>query len=797
MPYLGRGLDKGNYLKLDDITSGFNGITTTFNLKVGGSAHYPGSGYSILVSLGGVIQEGESAYTINQDEITFAAAPASVDDCFIVSLGVPLGVGVPGNSSVDGTKLSKPFNYDDYFYFDSTNNRVGIGTLTPQYDLDVVSTDTSATRIRSSSNTGVQDSLLLQSNGGTGIRFQPNFTPADKYNFRVAANTKVNNGLEVTPSNNVGNTDFDHTVIGITTNSVGIGTHAPATSLLDIASNSGARDHIRIRRTGSAGGDSDWSIKPYGGHLYFRTSAANDKIVFLSDGSVGINSSAPKSKLDVKGNAIIGHRQVTGNPATTVGIATILGHHVNSNADYAQLYFQNSPSSGGGVNGSTASIRGGRDTDNYGTSLKFYTNDSGSVGNGAERLRILANGNIGIGKTNPDTNTNLYIKDSTVNQIKLETTTSTSYGLFKFITSSGDGIKDKYIIAYNDGHSTQGDQLSLKNQTGDITFIAGSVNASDEKLRITSDGKVGIGSTDPSGMLEVMKNGIPAIIANYNNQNHLQMGAGGSGAGFHLSDGIFFTINHQPYADRGTDNNLTERFRITSDGKVGILTTSPQAALHVFDGGSGFRLERKGTNIGYYNVAISHGTPVGANNYGSAYFTLSQTTGDYVWKSSTTERMRLLGDTGHLGIGVDNPQAAIHTKFNNDRACIRLENTYDTPDNVWEIQPGINGVSNTGFCIHDVTDSATRLVIDGSGNTTINSGNIGIHTATLTDNRLVGPASGISSFRGAYLADGMMVFNDTLNNSQGYYIGAGLNALNAGPVTLLTEMTIDGTWVIV
>ena len=124
MPYLGRGLDKGNYLKLDDITSGFNGITTTFNLKAGGSAHYPGSGYSILVSLGGVIQEGESAYTINQDEITFAAAPSAVDDCFIVSLGVPLGVGVPGNSSVDGTKLSKPFNYDDYFYFDSTNNRV-------------------------------------------------------------------------------------------------------------------------------------------------------------------------------------------------------------------------------------------------------------------------------------------------------------------------------------------------------------------------------------------------------------------------------------------------------------------------------------------------------------------------------------------------------------------------------------------------------------------------------------------------------------------------------------------------
>ena len=183
MPYLGRGLDKGNYLKLDDISSGFNGITTTFNLKAGGSAHYPGSVYSILVSLGGVIQEGESAYTINQDEITFASAPATVDDCFIQSLGVPLGVGVPGNGTVGGTQLSKPFSYDGYFYLDSTNNQVGIGSLTPQYDLDIVTTDTSIARLRSSSSTGTQDSLLLQSNSATALRFQPNFQAANKYNW--------------------------------------------------------------------------------------------------------------------------------------------------------------------------------------------------------------------------------------------------------------------------------------------------------------------------------------------------------------------------------------------------------------------------------------------------------------------------------------------------------------------------------------------------------------------------------------------------------------------------------------
>ena len=106
MAYLGRGLDRGNYLKLDDISSQFNGNTVTFNLTSGGQAFYPGSSYSLLISLGGVIQEPESAYTIDQNEITFAAAPQAADDYFCVALGVPIGIGVPGDATVDSSKIS-------------------------------------------------------------------------------------------------------------------------------------------------------------------------------------------------------------------------------------------------------------------------------------------------------------------------------------------------------------------------------------------------------------------------------------------------------------------------------------------------------------------------------------------------------------------------------------------------------------------------------------------------------------------------------------------------------------------
>jgi len=106
MAYLGRALTSGNYLKLDDISSQFNGSLTTFNLTSGGQAFYPGSPYSILVSLAGVIQEPESAYTINENQITFATAPAALDDFFCIVLGVALGIGVPGDGTVTEAKLA-------------------------------------------------------------------------------------------------------------------------------------------------------------------------------------------------------------------------------------------------------------------------------------------------------------------------------------------------------------------------------------------------------------------------------------------------------------------------------------------------------------------------------------------------------------------------------------------------------------------------------------------------------------------------------------------------------------------
>ena len=90
--------------------------------------------------------------------------------------------------------------------------------------------------------------------------------------------------------------------------------------------------------------------------------------------------------------------------------------------------------------------------------------------------------------------------------------------------------------------------------------------------------------------------------------------------------------------------------------------------------------------------------------------------------------------------------------------------------------------------VQHLNSSGNGLVVD-------NKGTVGIATNDLELNTtLVGAAS---SLVGLYIGDGSLLFSKNLNRSGGYFITTGLNALNAGPVTLNSTLTLDGSWVIV
>ena len=150
MPYVGRALVQGNYVKLDDLQSQFNGAKTTFNLTSGGASYTPGSANTLLVSLGGVIQEAITAFTVTNDQITFSNPPPAGENIFIIALGSAVSIGTPADGTIDATKLKSNFG-----------NYSGIGTI-------IMSGIVSATSVRGDGRflTGVSAGKFISETAG-------------------------------------------------------------------------------------------------------------------------------------------------------------------------------------------------------------------------------------------------------------------------------------------------------------------------------------------------------------------------------------------------------------------------------------------------------------------------------------------------------------------------------------------------------------------------------------------------------------------------------------------------------
>jgi len=84
MPYIGNDIRSAeDYRLIDDISSSFNGSTTSFPLQVSGvsPSPFPKSPQQVLISVNGVIQEpdptGTSGFNISGNNIVFSSAPTN------------------------------------------------------------------------------------------------------------------------------------------------------------------------------------------------------------------------------------------------------------------------------------------------------------------------------------------------------------------------------------------------------------------------------------------------------------------------------------------------------------------------------------------------------------------------------------------------------------------------------------------------------------------------------------------------------------------------------------------------
>tara|TARA_R100000234_G_scaffold99240_1_gene67838 strand:+ start:416 stop:1366 length:951 start_codon:yes stop_codon:yes gene_type:complete len=105
MSYIGPAPNPGQNREVDDISSGFNGGTAAFTLQVSGQNVSPGSSNAIIVSLGGVVQNPGTDYTIAGSTITFTTNPASGLSFFGLVLGQQIDTEGTADDSIGATQL--------------------------------------------------------------------------------------------------------------------------------------------------------------------------------------------------------------------------------------------------------------------------------------------------------------------------------------------------------------------------------------------------------------------------------------------------------------------------------------------------------------------------------------------------------------------------------------------------------------------------------------------------------------------------------------------------------------------
>lgn len=111
MPYIGRQPQAGQFKKLDSITTVNNQAAYTMQYN---SANFkPATAEQLMVSVNGVIQSPNSAYTVSGSTITFSENLVTGDVIdFIVALGEVANSVTPTDGSVDVNKMSSSIMKD-------------------------------------------------------------------------------------------------------------------------------------------------------------------------------------------------------------------------------------------------------------------------------------------------------------------------------------------------------------------------------------------------------------------------------------------------------------------------------------------------------------------------------------------------------------------------------------------------------------------------------------------------------------------------------------------------------------
>ena len=508
MPYIGKQLVRGQNRKLDDISSGFNGSQTTFTLQVASQNVTVGSALQLWISLGGVIQDPLSDYTIAGNQITFTTAPAASLDFFGVIQGDVTDTNTPGDATVTTSKLSTGLTVNladgsaatsslqlggtDSGLFSSAADKVNVTTGGVERleigDSEVVFNDPSNDvdfRVESNGNTH-----MLFVDGGNDRVGIGTSSPGEKLTVagKIQATTefKSESGNDLRLNAGSANRDVFMQVNGSTlmtvqgsTGRVGIGTTSPSNNLDILSTASGATVNARVGSTASSGVNNANLIINNGGTgnatLRFdyesSTNRASIGVPQSTEALFFTTSGSERMRIDSSGRLLIG-TTTEGHVSAdnfTVADSGHCGITIRSGTtSEGAIYFSD------GTSGD-AEYRGQVLYDHDGDYMRFSTAVT-------ERLRITSTGRMGLGITTPQQRQHIH-EGSTAASVTQYTNSVTG-------STANDGL----LVGLD---STE-DGLFWMKESNNLTF--GTSNT--ERMRINSSGDANIGSSTYSGIGE-------------------------------------------------------------------------------------------------------------------------------------------------------------------------------------------------------------------------------------------------------------------------------------------------------